>query len=127
MRNAMKVYDKFLKQMKNVSRNIRKQTGGLRIPIHSILMNKQMEKAILSVNPEFKFTGFKRDPNAPDFGSLPRWNSYKNRIANITDSEPIVVNKYKSTSYYQIQDGRHRFAQAILNGSNTVNVTIIQN
>ena len=52
-------------------------------------------------------------------------NSYKNRIANITDSEPIVVNKYKRTSYYQIQDGRHRFAQAILNGSDTVNVTII--
>ena len=125
MRNAMKVYGKFLKQMKTVSRRIRKQTGGLRIPIHSILMNKQIEKAILSVNPEFKFTGFKRDPTAPDFGSLPRWNSYKDRIANITDSEPIVVNKYKSTSYYQIQDGRHRFAQAILNGSDTVNVTII--
>jgi 8-oxo-dGTP pyrophosphatase MutT (NUDIX family) len=125
MRNAMKVYGKFLNQMKNVTRKIRKQTGGLRIPIHSILMNKQIEKAILSVNPEFKFTGFKRDPTAPDFGSLPRWNSYKDRIANITDSEPIVVNKYKSTSYYQIQDGRHRFAQAILNGSDTVNVTII--
>ena len=114
MRNAMKVYSKFLKQ-----------TGGVRLPIHSILMNKQIEKAILSVNPEFKFTGFKRDPTAPDFGSLPRWDSYKNRIANITDSEPIVVNNYKSTPYYQIQDGRHRFAQAILNGSDTVNVTIL--
>lgn len=124
MRNAMKVYGKFLNQMKNNNSRTRNQKGGMRLPIRSILMNKQIEKAILSVNPDFKFTGFKKDPTAPDFGSLPRWDSYKNRIANITDYEPIVVNKYKNTSYYQIQDGRHRFAQAILNGSETVNVTI---
>jgi len=124
MRNAMNLYGKFLNKLKNNSRKPT-QKGGLRIPIYSILMNKQIEKAILSVNPNFKFTGFMKDPTAPDFGSLQRWDSYKNRIANITDSEPIVVNKYKSTSYYQIQDGRHRFAQAILNGSETVNVTIL--
>ena len=102
----------------------RRQKGGERVSIYDILMTPQVEKAIKSVNPEFKLSGFKADPN-PSLGSnLPRWSSYKNRIANITSDQPITVRKYKTTKYYQIHDGRHRFAQAILSGSDTVNVRL---
>ena len=105
-------------------KKIRGQKGGERVSIYNILMTPQVEKAIKSVNPEFKITGFKADPNPSLGDTLPRWSSYKNRIADITTSQPITVRKYKSTKYYQIHDGRHRFAQAILSGSDTVNIIL---
>lgn len=99
----------------------RKQKGGFRVDIKKILIWKELVKAIKDLNKDFKPVGFKVDQEAPP-GGLPRMDEYRNRIADITDAKPITVEKVGD--HYRIVDGRHRFAQAVASGSQTVNVQL---
>jgi hypothetical protein len=106
---------------KTTRRRRRVQKAGERIDVKKILITKNIVNAVKRINPNFKPSGFKGDPE-PTVGELQRIGEYISRAKDVTDENPITVEPVGS--YYRITDGRHRFAQVLASGASTVNVKI---
>lgn len=113
-----KSYKKKGKKNKTIKKIMK---GGVirEIPVTSILMTDPIKNAIKKLNPEFiiKGKGFKGYPGEHGF-NLKRLGDNHNLTI------PISVKPYKSTSFYTIEDGRHRFAKLVARGDTTIIVDI---
>ncbi len=91
------------------------------IPITSILMTDPVRNAIKKLNPDFIFKGkgFKGYPGEHGF-NLKRLDNNHNL------SIPISVKPYKTTQFYTIEDGRHRFSKLVARGDTTITVDVIE-
>ena len=90
----------------------------LDVPIKSILLTDPIFKAIKKLNPEFKPSGFKKDPGSHGF-VLHKLNQ------NQDLSLPIKVKTLDDfPGYYSIVDGRHRFAKLVAHGDNSISIII---
>jgi hypothetical protein len=108
------------KRIRTLKKSHRKIKGGVieDISVKSILITDPIFKAIKELNPEFKPTGFKKEPGQQGF-TLHKLNQSQNL------SKPISVIKYtKYPGYYSIVDGRHRFAKLVARGNNTIKADV---
>lgn len=108
------------KSLRKIRKTLKSIKGGYEetVPIKSILLTDPIFKAIKKLNPEFKPSGFKKEPGEHGF-ALHKLNQSQNL------SIPIAVKKYNKTpGYYSIVDGRHRFAKLVAKGNNTIKVNI---
>lgn len=87
----------------------------LEIDLHSILLTKPIVDAAMTMNPSFQPVGFKALPKSLFQGfPLSRINTIRN--SNLYTLPPIHVRRFRGTKYYEIIDGRHRFAKALAEG-----------
>lgn len=93
------------------------------IPVHKILLTDPIVTAATSMNPEVSTKGFKKMPGHQGF-KLTRVNSIARSKMN--ELPNISVTPYKTTSYYSIVDGRHRFAKALAEGRNSIRAKVIE-
>ncbi len=100
------------------------------IDISQILVSKPILDAVKSINTEFNGTqlNLKLDNNAGPF-ALSRIHEYDpTRISSVLEKEPIKVSfvfENDCKSYYTIEDGRHRYAQALAIGLSTIKVRLV--
>ncbi len=116
-----KRYNKIRKTIrKKMCKTILKGGYEEEVSIKSIFLTDPIFKAIKKLNPDFKPSGFKKEPGNQGF-VLHKLNQSQNL------SLPITVKKYgKDSKYYSIVDGRHRFAKLAARGNNTIRVNIIE-
>ncbi len=113
------------------TRKVLRRSGGsrstnkspsIKIQIHKILLTDPIVTAAKLINPEVNLKGFKKLPEHQGF-PLTRVNSIAR--AKMNELPSISVIQYKTTSYYSIVDGRHRFAKALAEGKETIRAKII--
>jgi hypothetical protein len=100
------------------------------VDISQILVSKPILNSVKLINPEFniKQSNLKLDSNAGPF-ALSRIHEYDpTRISTVLEKEPIKVSfvfENNGKSYYTIEDGRHRYAQALAIGLTTIKVWLV--
>ena len=86
----------------------------LLLPLHQILLHQSVLNAVRIYRPDFIPVGFKRDRTA--------FMAPLNRMESVLAAEllPPITVKYSGMNngvpYYEIIDGRHRFARALITG-----------
>ena len=85
------------------------------IEINKILMTKPINEAVKFYGGSIKGFGFKGAPGHGGF-ALSRMNRMIDAFNNQIELSPVIIREHKSTGYYIIVDGRHRFASSILSG-----------
>ena len=121
------------------TRRLRRQHGGVEIDVRQILMTQPILNAALAINPAINVAGFKLQKGEQGF-PLSRMNRMLTANMNaLLEAEPVELKKATSASgkpmgvkidevlrpAYEIVNGRHRIARAILTGRATVNATIV--
>ena len=110
-----------IKKLKTLKLKNKTVKGGTinTLPVKSIFLTDPIFKAIKKLNPDFKPTGFKKEPGNQGF-ILHRLNQNQNL------SQPITVKKYsKNPKYFSIIDGRHRFSKLVARGNTNITVNIV--
>ena len=92
----------------------------VKIDVTKILLTKPIVDAAKTIDPEFSTKGFKQQPGEQGF-SLPRMEENKKQTGT---APAIVVKPRGTTGYYEIVDGRHRFAIAIARKSKEIEADI---
>jgi hypothetical protein len=102
----------------------------MNIDISQILVSKSIINAVKSINPDFnvKQYSLKLDRNPAPF-PLKRMEGYiVTNIQDVLEKEPISVSfvaEKDGKKYYSIEDGRHRYAQALAMGQATIKARIV--
>ena len=100
------------------------------VDISQILISKPILNAVKSINPDFnvKQYSLKLDKKAGPF-PLARIHDYMaSGIKDVTKENPITVSfvaEQGGKQYYSIEDGRHRYAQALAIGQTTIKARIV--
>lgn len=92
----------------------------VKIDVKKILITDPIVAAAKTVNSSFSPKGFKKQPGEQGF-PLPR---IATNLKETGTPPAIIVKPYGSTGYYEIQDGRHRFAIAIAKGETEIEADI---
>ena len=91
------------------------------IPVHKVLISKPVVTAVRSQT-VYTFKGsFLKDPSPVPF-PLSRMSDVGS-VFDKTYLPPVTLTPYGTTGYYQIVDGRHRFALSLVNGMTHVPAT----
>jgi hypothetical protein len=114
-----KTYKRKINKRKN--KTLRKMKGGVlrEIPVTSILMTDPIRRAIRAIDDKVVVKGFKGYPGEHGYNLQRLANNH-----NLT--MPISVRPYRSTSFYTIEDGRHRFAKLVASGKTHIIVNVIE-
>ena len=95
--------------------NGQKNSNFVIINLKDIILDRSMYLFIKhNFDDKVKNKGFKVIKND---NSLPlhKWESVKNDIENHKALDPIKIKQFKTTKYYEIIDGRHRYVSSIYN------------
>ena len=92
----------------------------VKIDVKKVLITDPVVAAAKEVNKDFSPKGFKKQPGEQGF-PLKRISQ---NLKETGTPPAIVVKPYGSTGYYEIQDGRHRFAIAIAKGESEIEANV---
>ena len=99
----------------DTKQNGQKNPNFVIIDVKDIILDRSMFLFIKhNFDDKVKNKGFKVIKND---NSLPlnKWESVKNDIENHKALDPIKIKQFKTTKYYEIIDGRHRYVSSIYN------------
>ena len=99
----------------DTKQNGQKNPNFVIIDLKNIVLDRSMFLFIKhNFDDKVKNKGFKVIKND---NSLPlnKWESVKNDIENHKALDPIKIKQFKTTKYYEIIDGRHRYVSSIYN------------
>lgn len=99
----------------DTKQNGQKNPNFVIINLKDIILDRSMFLFIKhNFDDKVKNKGFKVIKND---NSLPlhKWESVKNDIENHKALDPIKIKQFKTTKYYEIIDGRHRYVSSIYN------------
>ena len=99
----------------DTKQNGQKNSNFVIINLKDIILDRSMFLFIKhNFDDKVKNKGFKVIKND---NSLPlhKWENVKNDIENHKALDPIKIKQFKTTKYYEIIDGRHRYVSSIYN------------
>ena len=103
------------------------RTGATCFPLERILMTDKIAAAIRDNGGSTEGKGFKMDPHAAGFG-LSRMVDVLAAFNENKRLDPVIVREVKDidgTTYYSLQDGRHRLACSVIHGYTCIPCIVI--
>lgn len=92
------------------------------LSVETILITKPIAQALKGAGVDVKSsTSAKMDPSGAPF-PLSKLDNMREMFEKGSSLPPIVVSRYKTTDYFSLIDGRHRFVMSIIAGYSHVPV-----
>lgn len=115
------MYQRLYHKYKRAYLNLEQMIGGVRIPLNQILMQRRIINAVRAEHREIPFE-YVMDPQQP-FGELRRMAAVRKADPNTLPSVRLMIRK----NGYEILDGAHRIAWAIIRGQRDIIAEIVPN